>query len=65
MVNTERIPANSNVSGEETTGAYWMSMPASTNFGHQMEFTSTGIQMSANFVRGGRSEGASVRCIRQ
>ena len=65
MENTERIPETSTVRGKETTGAYWMSMPASSNFGHQMEFTSTGIQMSANFVRGGRSEGASVRCIRQ
>ncbi|MBD5280445.1 MAG: hypothetical protein HDS35_07875 [Bacteroides sp.] len=49
-----------------TKGVYWMTMPASANFGQCMDMDETGIQLTANYTdHGGRSAGVSVRCIRQ
>ncbi|MDE6078673.1 MAG: fibrobacter succinogenes major paralogous domain-containing protein [Duncaniella sp.] len=49
-----------------TTGFYWMTMPASSNFGQCMDMNSIGIQLTADFSsHGGRSAACSVRCIRQ
>ena len=47
-------------------GVYWMTMPASTNFGQCMDMNNVGIQLTANYTdHGERSAGSSVRCIRQ
>ena len=49
-----------------TKGVYWMTMPASANFGQCMDMDKTGIQLTANYTdHGGRSAASSVRCIRQ
>ena len=57
--------SNAQITNEGTTGTYWMRMPASENFGQRMDFTGRGVQLSANYTRGARSDGSSVRCIRQ
>ena len=47
-------------------GVYWMTMPASSNFGQCMDMDNVGIQLTANYTdHGGRSAAVSVRCIRQ
>ena len=47
-------------------GVYWMTMPASANFGQCMDMDEKGIQLTANYTdHGGRSAAVSVRCIRQ
>ena len=47
-------------------GVYWMTMPASSNFGQCMDMNSVGIQLTANFDdHGERSAASSIRCIRQ
>ena len=47
-------------------GVYWMTMPASANFGQCMDMNEKGIQLTANYTdHGGRSAAVSVRCIRQ
>ena len=49
-----------------TKGVYWMTMPASSNFGQCMDMDGTGVQLTANFDdHGGRGAAVSVRCIRQ
>ena len=47
-------------------GVYWMTMPASANFGQCMDMDQDGIQLTANYSNHGqRSAASSVRCIRQ
>ena len=51
---------------DKIKGVYWMTMPASSNFGQCMDMNSDGIQLTANYTdHGGRSAASSVRCIRQ
>ncbi|MBD5315724.1 MAG: hypothetical protein HDS08_06160 [Bacteroides sp.] len=62
----ERAGSNGAMAEVNNKGVYWMTLPASANFGQCMDMNSKGVQLTANYTdHGERSAASSVRCIRQ
>ena len=62
----KRSGSNGTMTNVGSKGVYWMTMPASSNFGQCMDMDKNGIQLTANYSdHGERSAASSVRCIRQ